>query len=44
MKRATLRKTDDERLYLESQENRRKEGILGIAGAVATKGYMSYGG
>ena len=42
--RATRIMTDDERMYLESQEKRRKEGILGIAGAVATRGYMSYGG
>ena len=42
--KATRIMTDDERLFLESQNARRKEGILGIAGAVATKGYMSYGG
>ena len=41
--KATKIMTDDERLFLESQQQRRKEGILGIAGAVATRGYMSYG-
>lgn len=42
--KATKIMSEDEERYLESVESRRREGILGIAGASATSSYMKYGG
>ena len=42
--KATKIMTDQEILYEESRKARRKLGILGIAGASATREYMKYGG
>lgn len=42
--KATRIMSEDEERYLESVESRRREGILGIAGAKATSSYMKYGG
>ena len=42
--KATKIMSEDEERYLESVEARRREGILGIAGAKATSSYMKYGG
>ncbi len=42
--KATKIMSEDEERYLESVEARRREGILGIAGAKATQSYMTYGG
>ena len=42
--KATKIMSEDEERYLESVESRRREGILGIAGASATRSYMEYGG
>lgn len=42
--KATKIKTDKEIEYEEIMRERRKKGILGIAGASATKSYISYGG
>lgn len=42
--KATKILNEDEERYRESVESRRKQGILGIAGATASRGYMSYGG
>lgn len=42
--KATKIMSEDEERYLESVESRRREGILGIAGAKATSSYMKYGG
>lgn len=42
--KATKIMSEDEERYLESVEARRREGILGIAGASATRSYMEYGG
>ena len=42
--KATKLLSEDEILYEKSQKERRRLGILGIAGATATKDYMKYGG
>jgi hypothetical protein len=42
--KATKIMTEEELMYEESKKQRRKLGILGIAGATATKSYMKYGG
>lgn len=42
--KATKIMTEEELMYEESKKQRRRLGILGIAGATATKGYMKYGG
>lgn len=42
--KATKIMTDEELMYEESKKQRRRLGILGIAGATATKDYMRYGG
>lgn len=42
--KATKIKTKEEIEYEESQRQRRQAGILGIAGRVATRAYMEYGG
>ena len=42
--KATRIMTDEELMYEESKRQRRRLGILGIAGASATKDYMKYGG
>ena len=36
--------TEEELMYEESKKQRRRLGILGIAGASATKEFMKYGG
>jgi hypothetical protein len=36
--------TEEELLYEQSKRERRRLGILGIAGATATREYMKYGG
>lgn len=42
--KATKIMTDEELMWEESRKQRRRLGILGIAGATATKDYMKYGG
>ena len=42
--KATRIMTEEELRYEESRKQRRRLGILGIAGATATKDYMKYGG
>ena len=42
--KATKIMTEEELMYEESKRQRRRLGILGIAGATATKSYMKYGG
>ena len=42
--KATKIKTEQEKEYEETLKERRKKGILGIAGASATRSYMRYGG
>jgi len=42
--KATRIMTEQELMYEESKKQRRRLGILGIAGATATKDYMKYGG
>ena len=42
--KATRIMTEEELMYEESRRARRRLGILGIAGATATKEYMKYGG
>ena len=42
--KATKIMTEKEILWEESRKQRRKLGILGIAGATATRDYMEYGG
>jgi hypothetical protein len=42
--KATRIMTEEELMWEESRRQRRRLGILGIAGAKATKDYMSYGG
>jgi hypothetical protein len=42
--KATNILSDDELLYEQSRKERRRLGILGIAGATATRDYMKYGG
>ena len=42
--KATRIMTEDELMYEESKRQRRRLGILGIAGATATRDYMRYGG
>ena len=42
--KATKIMTEEELMYEESKKQRRRLGILGIAGATATKSYMKYGG
>ena len=42
--KATKIMTDEEILYEESKRQRRRLGILGVAGAQATRDYMNYGG
>lgn len=42
--KATRIMTEEELMYEESKRQRRRLGILGIAGATATRDYMKYGG
>ena len=42
--KATRIMTEQELMYEQSKRDRRRLGILGIAGATATKDYMKYGG
>ena len=42
--KATRIMTEEELMYEESRRQRRRLGILGIAGATATREYMKYGG
>ena len=42
--KATRIMSEEELLYEQSKRDRRRLGILGIAGATATREYMKYGG